>query len=265
MSRRKIISIDAEKCNGCGLCIPNCPEGAIRIIDGKARLVSDLFCDGLGACLGHCPEGAISVLEREAEPYSETRVMETIAAQGAGTIRAHLDHLKSHGEDGFLSEAIEYLRRTGAPVPEGFGGAAAAPKAGCAESAVMPSALSNWPVQLHLISPASPQLAGKEVLLTADCAAYAMADFHRARLAGNFLAIACPKLDDSAEIYREKITDFIDRGGINALTVVTMEVPCCGGLLALARDACGRARRKIPLKSVVVAIRGGGVLSERYL
>ena len=117
MSVRKIITIDESRCNGCGLCLPNCPEGALQIIDGKVRLVSDLFCDGLGACIGYCPEGAITVVEREAEPYNEGKVMANIARQGANTIRAHLDHLRAHGEEALLAEAKAYLQEKGIPIP----------------------------------------------------------------------------------------------------------------------------------------------------
>jgi ferredoxin len=275
MSKRKIISIDQAKCNGCGLCIPNCPEGALRVIDGKARLVSDLFCDGLGACLGYCPEGAIAVEEREAEPYDETKVMANIAAQGANTIRAHLDHLKSHGEDALLAEAVNYLAKNGIAVPEAEYGGHSHEHGGCPGTRAMDmphtdgnakaSELSNWPVQLHLMSPTAPQLAGQDVVLSADCVAYAMGDFHKKWLAGKSLAIACPKLDESAEIYREKITALIDHAKINTLTVLMMEVPCCRGLLAIAEEALGHAHRKIPLKAVTVGIRGGEILSERWV
>ena len=284
MSKRKIISIDGSKCNGCGLCIPNCPEGALQIIDGKARLVSDLFCDGLGACLGHCPEGAITVEEREAEPYNETRVMENIAAQGANTIRAHIDHLRSHGESVLLEEAAAYLARKGIAVPEEpecEHHASASERAGHSHAGGCPGAravdmpqtagnqrtseLGNWPVQLHLLSPTAPQLSGKDVILSADCVAYAMGDFHGKWLAGKSLTIACPKLDDSAEIYREKITALMDHARINTLTVMMMEVPCCSGLLSIAEQAREKAHRKVPLKAVTVGIQGGSVLSERWV
>jgi len=148
MGTRKIISIDHDRCNGCGKCIPNCPEGALQIIDGKARLISDLFCDGLGACIGHCPEGAIEMVEREAEPYDERRVMAGIAPQGANTIRAHLKHLHDHGESRLLSQAIEYLEENGIAAPDGIGSPAPGP-----QKSSLTSQLVNWPIQFHLLSP----------------------------------------------------------------------------------------------------------------
>jgi ferredoxin len=293
MSTRTIISIDEQKCNGCGLCIPNCPEGALQVIDGKVRLVSDLFCDGLGACVGYCPEGAITLIQREAEPYDERKVMEGIARQGANTIRAHLEHLDSHGEEALLNQALSFLAETGAPMPQGFergrqpatpcghhtaagkpatvhghaAGAAAqgVGSSGGASSDAVASHLGNWPIQLHLMSPMAPQFKGKDVLLSADCVAYAVPDFHAKFLAGKTLAIACPKLDEGKDIYREKITALIDHAQINTLTVVMMEVPCCRGLLALAQQACANAHRKIPLKAAIVSIDGGSLLSEEWV
>ncbi len=309
MSTRKIISIDREKCTGCGLCIPNCPEGALKVIDGKARLVSDLFCDGLGACLGHCPEGAISVSVREAVPYDEKRVMENIVPQGDNTILAHLEHLEVHGETRLLSQAVAYLRERGLEVPEGYeetgapektpaGGLRAAPmhasdaagrpeprhahgasgcpgsravdlspgaKPGAVEAPRGPSALANWPVQLHLVSPTSPLFQGRDVLLAADCTAFASGSFHGTWLSGRALAIACPKLDEGMEIYKEKITAMMDHAQIATLTVLMMEVPCCRGLLAIAEKAREAAHRKVPIKAVVLGIQGGGVLSEEWV
>jgi ferredoxin len=266
MSTRTIITIDEEKCNGCALCIPNCPEGALQIIDGKARLVSDLFCDGLGACVGYCPQGAITLTQREAEPYDERRVMEGIARQGANTIKAHLAHLDAHGEKNLLSQALSFLAEKGVPVPEGWKHEAP-PKPGPAKDglAVGASALGNWPIQLHLISPMAPQFKGRDVLLSADCIAYAAGDFHASLLAGKVLAIACPKLDEGKDVYREKITALVDHAQINTLTVLMMEVPCCRGLLVLAQKALEATHRKIPLKAVIVAIDGGKVLSEQWV
>jgi ferredoxin len=283
MSVRKIITIDEDTCNGCGLCIPNCPEGALQVIDGKVRLVSDLFCDGLGACIGYCPEGAIAVVEREAEPYDERKVMANIARQGANTIRAHLEHLRSHGEDGLLSQAVGYLTENRIPVPadpepacapeccgqkaEQMTGAAtasaAAPAAMATGSTPAKSELANWPVQLHLLSPMAPSFRGKDVLLSADCVAFAAGTFHQSLLAGKSLAIACPKLDDGADVYREKITALIDHAQIASLTVAMMEVPCCRGLLKIVQDARARAHRMVPVKAVTIAIKDGSVLAEQ--
>ncbi len=279
MSKRKIISIDQDLCNGCGQCIPNCPEGALQLIDGKARLISDLFCDGLGACIGHCPEGAIEVIEREAEPYDEAKVMAIIAPQGANTIRAHLEHLESHGETGLHAQALAWLREKGIPVP---GAAAPVVHEGCPgmrartpkhadrvmdgpATGPAPSRLDNWPIQLHLLSPMAPHFAGKDVLLSADCVAHAVPDFHQRFLSGKALAIACPKLDEGKDVYRDKLVALIDHARINTLTVVMMEVPCCRGLLAIAQDAASRAQRRIPVKAVIVGIDSGETLAEDWV
>ena len=308
---RKIIHIDEQSCNGCGLCIPNCPEGAIQLIDGKARVISDLFCDGLGACMGHCPEGAITIEEREAEPYDERKVMENIIKGGPHVIEAHFQHLEEHGEHGYLSQAKAVLKEKGIPMPEpaaapaavGAGEMAAghlAGEGGCPGSRVLNfaaagseqasaekataeqsmaiqsmaihsmggeddfSELTHWPVQLHLIPAMAPHFEGKDVLLSADCVAYTMGNFHSKYLKGKMVAIACPKLDADQEIYRDKITALIDHAHINTLTVLTMEVPCCRGLLMIAREAASAASRKIPIKSVVVGVKGQ-VLQEEWL
>ena len=279
---RNIITIDQEKCTGCGMCIPNCPEGAIQVIDGKARLVSDLMCDGLGACLGHCPEGAITIEKREAEAYDEDKVMANIAAQGSATVAAHLRHLREHGQDLYYRQAREYCERHGVPIPpaeqpataaapahdhgHGHGGcpgarsmtfADAAPAATATQAATdAPSRLTHWPVQLHLLSPSAPHFRKSDLLLAADCTAFALGNFHESLLRGRTLAIACPKLDDGKEIYQEKLTALIDEAGINTLTVAVMEVPCCSGLLRLALDAAAAAGRRVPVKCVTVGIRG---------
>ena len=271
--RRNIINIDQEKCTGCEMCIPNCPEGAIQVIDGKARLVSDLMCDGLGACLGHCPEGAITVEEREAEPYDERKVMANIVKQGPNTIRAHMVHLKEHGQEQFLKEAVDYLNEKGIAVPELVEESMKEEKfTGCPGSKTMAfkrentaeevqvtnltSELTHWPVQMHLISPSSPHYRGSDMVLAADCVAFSAGNFHREYLKGKTLGIACPKLDEGQEIYLEKIKGLIDIAKINTLTVITMQVPCCGGLLRLAMQASVEASRKIPVKSIVIGIQG---------
>ena len=204
--KRSVIRIDEEKCTGCAECIPNCPEGAIQIIDGKARLVSDLFCDGLGACIGTCPVGAISIEEREAEPYDESKVMERIVLGGPNVIKAHLKHLSDHDATAYFNEAVSYLKNHGYTVPEisegehGCHGSCpgsaqrefAAKGAPNKESGARKSHLSHWPVQLHLISPIAPYFNNADILVAADCVAFTLADFHRDFLAGNKLVIGFP-------------------------------------------------------------------------
>ena len=270
MAKRKIIKIDEEKCTGCGDCIPNCPEGAIQIIDGKARLISDLFCDGLGACIGSCPVDAIVIEEREAEKYDERKVMENIIKQGANTVKAHLGHLRKHGETKFLNTALEVLKEKNIVIEEDFDPKNKTAHQGCPgaktldfaddaqgkEVAGEVSALRQWPIQLHLISPQAPYFQGRDVLLAADCVPFALANFHRNYLAGNSLAIGCPKLDSNQEIYLDKLKSLIDESKINTLTVMIMEVPCCGGLLYLAQEALKAAKRKIPIKKIIVSLEG---------
>lgn len=277
--KRKIIAIDQEKCTGCELCIPNCPEGAIQIIDGKARLISDLLCDGLGACLGHCPEGAITIEEREAGEYDERKVMENMVKQGINTVKAHLTHLKKHNQDAYYAQALAYLKEQGIPIPEEREAAIhGAPPGGCPGSKMMafaredraaevlagerPSQLTHWPIQMHLLSPLAPHYQGADMLLAADCVAYSLGDFHKDYLKGKALGIACPKLDEGKEIYLEKLKALIDGAKINTLIVMIMQVPCCGGLLQLALQAVAQAERKIPVKSVVVGIQGDIVKEE---
>ncbi len=276
--KRKIIRIDEDKCTGCGLCIPNCHEGAMQMIDGKARLISDLFCDGLGACIGHCPEGAIEIIEREAEPYDERKVMEMIVPKGRNTILAHIEHLRDHNELVFLQQAIDYLRENNIDMtPENPGGAGYAhphsggcpgsmardfrdetPVAGTghAPSVPPPSELRQWPVQLHLLNPQAGYFRNADVLLAADCAAFAMGNFHSHFMKGKSIAIACPKLDTNKESYIQKLTSMIADTRINSLTVVMMEVPCCGGLLHMAEVARGNAGRNIPIKRAIVSVQG---------
>lgn len=282
--KRNIIEINEEKCTGCGLCIPNCAEGALQIIDGKARLMSDLFCDGLGACIGHCPENAITVVEREAEAYDEVKVLrDRILPAGVNTLRQHLEHLRDHGAINYLNQALAYLDENqienplktpqppAQPVSHGGGcpgsqsrsiqrpaAAAAAPvEAGDSE-------LTHWPVQLHLIHPAAPHFKGADLLISADCVAYARADLHTAFLRGKKLIIACPKLDHDQDIYMGKLMALVDEAKINSITVLRMEVPCCGGIVSLARQAVSQATRKIPVKEIVIGI-DGGIRSENWL
>lgn len=271
--KRKIIQIDTEKCNGCGVCIPNCPEGALQMIDGKARLISDLFCDGLGACIGECPVGAISTIEREAEAYDERRVMENIVKQGENTIKAHLKHLQGHGEEKLLAIAEAYLREKGLPVPSlaapaplpcGCPGTLAkslsprpAPAAAAAGGAAPePSALRQWPVQLKLLNPSAPYFDQADLLISADCVAHAYASFHRDLLAGKILVVFCPKLDSDIDSYVEKLAEIFRRHSIRSVTVARMEVPCCGGTTAIVQEALAKAGQSQKVKVMTVGIDG---------
>lgn len=293
MAKRKIIKIDEELCTGCGVCVPNCMEGALQIIDGKARLVSDLFCDGLGACIGHCPKGAIEIEEREAEAYDERAVMKTIIPKGQNTIKAHLEHLRDHGADDFLKEAVAYLKELKIKNPtedeittdaigkcNTHGHGHHEHHGGCPGSKIIQfdkdeaneerktenrqSELKQWPVQMHLITPSAPYYKGADVLLCADCVAFTVGDFHTNHLKGKALAIACPKLDSQKEVYVDKITRMINEAKINTLTVMMMEVPCCGGLLRLAKEAISKADRKVPVKKIIIGIKGD-VISEEWV
>ncbi len=263
---RQIIRIDEEKCDGCGLCADGCPEGALQIIDGKARLVSEITCDGLGACVGECPQDAIEVEVREAAPYDERRTIANILPMGANTLKAHLKHLHHHAQTAYLREAEAYLAELGVAVPDYKEKAmhqcpGSAPRTLQRETAPVAaeglvSQLTQWPVQLHLVSPMNPVFHKADLLLAADCAAFAMADFNQTWLPGKKLAIACPKLDTNQESYISKLTAFIDEAQVNTITVMIMEVPCCGGLLRATQLAAQAATRRVPLKLVVVGVDG---------
>jgi len=275
--KRDIINIDEGKCTGCGLCIPGCPEGAIQLIDGVARLVGDLFCDGLGACIGRCPEGAITVEQREAEPYDEVRVLQNIIPQGENTIRAHLEHLKSHSQHDYYQQALELLREEGINIDieesaqmkaaSGCPGARSFTfdKTDGISTQETPSQLTHWPVQLHLLTPGAPHYHQSDLLLAADCTAFAMADFHSRFLRNRTLAIACPKLDEGQTIYLEKLTALIDESRINTITVLIMQVPCCRGLINMVLTAMSRAKRRIPGKGIVLGIKGEVLAEQEFL
>jgi NAD-dependent dihydropyrimidine dehydrogenase PreA subunit len=305
---RELVKIDEDLCDGCGNCIPNCHEGALQMIDGKARLISDLMCDGLGACLGHCPQGAITIEKREAEPYNESKVMEIMVDKGANTVVAHLQHLKEHNELEFLREGIQYLKehedvlefnleeiiskvhhakveeeqlacgcagseaRSFTPQSAAGGQNQAAALGGLtlagrsvspADQADQPSELRQWPVQMHLINPASSYFRQSDLVLAADCVAFSLGNFHAKWLKGKSLAIACPKLDSGMETYVTKIRALMDEAKINTLTVMMMQVPCCGGLLQMVKMAAGQAERKVPVKTVIVGVEGD-ILQEEW-
>lgn len=227
MAKRKIIKIDEEKCNGCGLCIPNCPEGAIQLIDGKARLIGDLFCDGLGACLGHCPQGAISIEEREAEKYDERKA------------KAHA-HAHASGCPGSHAMKLSGSEKTGTNKTSTTGNT---PR------------LGNWPVQITLVPPQAPYLKNADILIAADCVPFAYADFHEDLLKDKVLLVGCPKLDD-LNFYKDKIAGILKMNDIRSITYAHMEVPCCFGLVGATKEAIKKSGKPIPFKEVVISIKG---------
>jgi NAD-dependent dihydropyrimidine dehydrogenase PreA subunit len=302
-TKRTVIKIDENLCNGCGNCVSGCHEGALQLIDGKAVMISDLYCDGLGACIGECPVGAISFEEREAAPYDEIAVMERLVPKGEAVVLAHLKHLKEHNEMEWVRQAAEYLKEhfvngidlakigldcdgnllETTPTKDIPYQEQAKPLAcGCpgsmersfkaplqrfsmvASPQPLASQLTQWPVQLHLLNPQAGYFSGADVVLAADCTAYAFADFHNRFIRNHTLAIACPKLDSNKEMYIAKIKDMIDSKQINTLTVIIMEVPCCGGLVQIARMALEQAIRKVPVKVAVIGVEGD-IKEEKWI
>ncbi|MBN1883258.1 MAG: 4Fe-4S binding protein [Deltaproteobacteria bacterium] len=248
MGVRSIIEINEDRCTGCGLCIIACAEGALTLVDGKARLVSDTYCDGLGACLGDCPEGAITIVSRKADPFDEEAVRRHLEANGD----APTPHKDTH-EDvlacGCPGSAIMDLSE-GRPVRT----------AGAAAAGDIPSTLGHWPVKLKLAPPTAPFLKGREIVLLADCAAAAYPDLHRKVLDGRAVVMGCPKFDDSAGD-TERLSAILKEATPTLLCVVYMEVPCCHGYMRLAREAIARSGMDIPLRAVMIG-RGGAVLKE---
>jgi Pyruvate/2-oxoacid:ferredoxin oxidoreductase delta subunit len=230
---RKVVRIDEEKCTGCGVCIPACVEGALRIVDGKAKLVSDKYCDGLGACLGGCPEDAITIEEREAEEFDDAVVGHHVHQHG---------HAKETLPCGCPSASVTRLER------REVGN-------GCPGSIRQEPTLENWPVQLTLVPPGAPFLQGADVVLVADCVPFAYAGFHQDFLRDHALLVACPKLDDF-QAHSAKLTEILRRSTVKSITVVRMEVPCCSGLTHMAEEAIRLSGKKIPLSEVIIGIKG---------
>jgi len=271
MAVREIIKIDEDKCTGCGDCIPNCPEGALQIIDGKARMLSDIFCDGLGACIGYCPEGAITTEKREAEEYDEYKVMVNVVKQGPNVIKAHLEHMKDHNQTEFLNQAIDYLKTNNIDIPEGFDKepeedtmACGCPsnqtktiEVGCTDNSGSrnTSQLGNWPVQIHLMNAQAQYLKNASLLIAADCTAFASANLHQDYIKGKVTMICCPKLDDTAP-YLQKLTELFKLNNTKDITVVIMEVPCCSGLVRLVKEAIQNSGLEIPLDVKVIGTNG---------
>jgi NAD-dependent dihydropyrimidine dehydrogenase PreA subunit len=222
--KRKIIKIDEDKCNGCGECLPNCKEGALRMVSGKVKLVSESACDGLGACLGHCPQDAISIEERESAPFQEDPGVEHTGGQGGACPGARMMSFKNQSKDS---------------VPAG----------------ARTSAISNWPVQLKLVPVNAPYLNGSDLLISSDCVPFAYPDFHRDLLKDKILLVACPKLDD-LNFYREKLSQLFKANMIKSVTYAYMEVPCCLGLLGIIQEAIDDSGKAVPFSKVMIGIKG---------
>ena len=238
MIMRNIVKIDEEKCNGCGLCAQACAEGAIEIVNGKVKLISDAYCDGLGACIGHCPEDAITIEQREADDFDEVATKVYLAEQ-------------------------EQHQAQPAVVCPGLMAKFLRPKGHSPASAVVPSPsqLTHWPIQLKLLSPTAPCLANADLLLVADCVPFAMGDFHDRLLKDHSLAVGCPKLDN-VDFYIEKLAAILQANNLKSLTVVHMEVPCCFGLTHVARKAIDRSGANIPFEDVTIDLQGNISKSE---
>ncbi len=248
MAVRNIVKIDEEKCNGCGDCIVNCPEGALAIIDGKARVVRESFCDGLGVCIGKCPLGAISLEQREAEEFDIEAVTAHIKAE---QVDAQPQHGVCPGSAAKTQNVLPIM--TEAPVPTPLS----------ANPATTSSRLSHWPVQLALVAANTPFLKGADVLLCADCVPFAMADFHQKLLDGHVVIVGCPKLDDK-EAYVEKMTSILVHSQPRSLTIAHMEVPCCSGLSRVVKKAIDGVQYDLPVKDITISTTGAVIATRSW-
>jgi ferredoxin len=301
--KRQIIKIDEDKCTGCGNCIPGCPEGALQLIDGKARLISDLFCDGLGACMGDCPEGAITTELREAEPYDENKVMDNIVKAGANTIKAHLEHLDHHKEYELYNQAVKYLEKHGIenPIKPDLGlgcgcgehgtdgkdhekvheieheeahqhahiGGCPGAATKCLEVATdsisdnneeiqdNKSYLTNWPIQINLLPLKAAFYENADLLITADCTAACLTNFHSKFVKGRTVMMGCPKLDNGQH-YIEKLTHIFEYNNIKSIHILMMLVPCCSGLEHIVKTALNASGKNeiIPVTKNIINMDG---------
>lgn len=248
---RKIVKIDEAKCNGCGLCVPSCAEGAITMVNGKAVLAADNLCDGLGACLGDCPRDAITIIERDTEEFDEAAVETHLKVIGRAAAAPHAPAVNSapaapaHGHGGCPGSRAMTL-----PPPVG-GPQTTSPEA----AGTRPSQLRQWPVQLNLVSTTAPYFQDADLLITADCVPFACGDFHKDFLAGKALVIGCPKLDDN-RFYQEKLTELLRLSSVKSVTVLRMEVPCCGGIVVAAKQALAASGKALPFTEVVIGLNG---------
>ncbi|MEE8576745.1 MAG: 4Fe-4S dicluster domain-containing protein [candidate division Zixibacteria bacterium] len=242
MAVRKIIEIDEELCDGCGDCISSCHEGALKLIDGKAKLVSDTYCDGLGDCLADCPQGAIKVIEREAVDYDQAAVDTHLAKMKASSTPKPLPQFNQPAQGGCPGAAMRSMApQTAAPA---------------ASNGLTESQLGHWPIQLMLVPPAAPFLAGADLVICADCCPFTVPDFHQKYLTNRAVLIGCPKLDDLA-FYNEKLKAIFAQAQPSRITVLRMEVPCCGGIAQAAYEARTSALPTCPMEIHTIGVRGG--------
>ncbi|OGU17755.1 MAG: 4Fe-4S ferredoxin [Geobacteraceae bacterium GWC2_53_11] len=243
---RKIVTIDQDKCDGCGLCVPSCAEGAIKLINGKAVLSADNLCDGLGACLGECPRDAIHIEEREADEFDEAAVAKHLAAQGKPA------PVHQHAAP---APAAHHHAGGGCPGSRAMSFAPPQTETAAAPSGSRQSQLAQWPVQLHLVSTSASYFQGADLLITADCVPVAYAGYHEDFLKGKAVVMGCPKLDDN-NFYTQKLTELFTKSDIKSITVLKMEVPCCGGIAMAARQALAACGKQIEYKEVTIGIQG---------
>ncbi len=256
MAVRKIIKIYEDRCNGCGLCVPNCAEGALQIVNGKAKVVKDSYCDGLGACLGHCPQDALEIIERDADDFNEEEAMAFVEKQkqpGAGQNaqghpeQGHPGHM--HGQGGCPGSRMRMLKND-----EGNNTGKATVSSDDVEIRIK-SQLRQWPVQLSLVPVNAPYFDNADLLVTADCVPFAHPNYHLELLKGKVVLVGCPKLDD-IEFYREKLTKIIEGNNLKSITVAHMEVPCCSGIVRAVETALASSRKHVPITKVRVGIDG---------
>ena len=248
--KRKIIKIDEDKCDGCGLCIPSCPEGALQIVGGKAKLVKESFCDGLGACLGECPQGALVIEEQEVEGYDEEGVIGHIKEKSPELLEKHLEHLKEHAHE--LPEHHSHTGISSCPSAQMLHWER---QEEIKPKAKISSELRQWPIQLYLVPPNAPYFRNADLVLVADCVPFAYANFHPDFLKGKAIAIGCPKFDDTIA-YTDKLTQILESSDVKSVKVIHMEVPCCYGLVHIAQEALSKSGKDIPFETVNIGIKG---------
>jgi NAD-dependent dihydropyrimidine dehydrogenase PreA subunit len=253
--KRKIIKIDEELCDGCGNCIPSCPEQALQIVETengkKARLVKELYCDGLGACLGTCPTGALAIIEDEVEPYDDEATIKRIKEKAPDMLETHMKHIQEHGHAPHAHH--KHTAAHACPSAKVMQWEKIEHKS--EKTARADSELRQWPVQIHLVPAAAPYFKDADIVIVADCVPFSYANLHRDFIKSNAVAVGCPKFDD-ADAYIEKITNIIRQSQPKSITVVTMEVPCCSGLVNIVEQAIERSGADVPFKTVTVTIKG---------